>query len=365
VNSSGVPESPSAAVRSDGAATTARTEPSATSRVDARPEDTTTAGERHPGEQHAGGQHAADHGDAAADAGVGPLHGSPSRRSRAMAWVAVTKPRIIELLLVTTVPTMVVAAQGWPGWGLVVGTVVGGTLSAGGANAINNWYDHDIDRLMARTAQRPTARDTVTPRQALGLGIVLGIAGFVVLALTANLLAASLATFGLLFYVFVYTMTLKRRTPQAVVIGGIAGCMPVLTGWAAVGAPFSDPTPWLLFGLLFWWQPPHFWALAMKYRDDYARAGLPMMPVSWGADETTRQILLNSWLMLPLVVLTIVGAPTTWVFGVPALGLTAVWLLLAHNLRRTRTVADAMRLFHFSTVYLAALFILAAIDAVI
>lgn len=275
----------------------------------------------------------------------------------------VTKPRIIELLLVTTVPTMVVAMQGWPGWGLVTGTVVGGTLSAAGANAINNWYDHDIDRLMARTSQRPTARNTVTPRQALGLGIALGIAGFIVLAATSNFLAASLATFGLLFYVLVYTIGLKRRTPQAVVIGGIAGCMPVLTGWAATGASFSEPMPWLLFGMLFWWQPPHFWALAMKYREDYAKAALPMMPVSWGTAETTRQILLNSWLMLPLVVLTIVGGPTGWVFGAPALVLTVMWLLLAHRLRRTQTVADAMKLFHFSTVYLALLFILAAIDA--
>ena len=295
---------------------------------------------------------------------VGPLH-TTSRRSRAMAWVAVTKPRIIELLLVTTVPTMVVAADGWPGFGLVIGTVVGGTLSAGGANAINNWYDHDIDQLMARTAQRPTASNAIAPRQALGLGIVLGIAGFAVLALTSTLLAAALATFGLLFYVFVYTMLLKRRTPQAVVIGGIAGSMPVLTGWAAVGAPFSDPRPWLLFGLLFWWQPPHFWALAMKYREDYASAGLPMMPVSWGTDETTRQILLNSWLMLPLVVLMIVAGPTGWVFGVPALALTAVWLRLAHRLRRSRTIPDAMRLFHFSTVYLALLFILAAVDVLV
>lgn len=296
--------------------------------------------------------------------GVGPLH-TTSRRSRAMTWIAVTKPRIIELLLVTTVPTMVVAADGWPGLGLVTGTVLGGTLSAGGANAINNWYDHDIDQLMARTSQRPTARNTVAPTQALALGIALGVAGFVVLALTSNLLAASLATFGLLFYVFVYTMLLKRRTPQAVVIGGIAGCMPVLTGWAAVGAPFSDPRPWLLFGLLFWWQPPHFWALAMKYRDDYALAGLPMMPVSWGTDETTRQILLNSWLMLPLVVLMIVGGPAGWVFGVPALGLTGIWLGLAHRLRSTQTIADAMRLFHFSTVYLALLFILAAVDVLV
>jgi protoheme IX farnesyltransferase len=295
---------------------------------------------------------------------VGPLH-TASRSSRLRAWIAVTKPRIIELLLVATVPTMVVAADGWPGVGLVVGTVVGGTLSAGGANAINNWYDHDVDARMARTSQRPTATREIAPRHALVLGCVLGLGGFVVLALSANLLAAGLATFGLVFYVFVYTMVLKRRTPQAVVIGGIAGCMPVLTGWAAVRGDLVDATPWLLFGLLFWWQPPHFWALAMKYREDYARADLPMMPVSWGTDETTRQILLHSWLMLPVVLLTIVGGPTGWVFAGPALTLTAGWIWLATRLRRTRTVADAMRLFHYSTVYLGLLFLLAALDRLV
>ncbi|MBY5161799.1 heme o synthase [Salsipaludibacter albus] len=296
--------------------------------------------------------------------GVGPLH-TVDRRSTVLAYVAVTKPRIIELLLVTTVPTMFVAAEGWPGLGLLVATVLGGTLSAGGANAINNYYDRDIDRAMARTAQRPTANDTIPPRNALWLGIGLGVAGFVLLATTVNLLAAGLATFGLLFYVFVYTMLLKRRTPQAVVIGGIAGCMPVLTGWAAVGAPFSDPRPWLLFGILFWWQPPHFWALAMKYRDDYARAGLPMMPVSWGNDETTRQILLNSWLLAALVLAYVAGAPAGWWFAVPALVLTAGWLVTAHRLRSRRTVEAAMRLFHYSTVYLALVFVFAAVDAVI
>lgn len=295
---------------------------------------------------------------------VGPLH-DRTRRSRLLAWVAVTKPRIIELLLVATVPTMVVAADGWPGLGLVAGTVLGGTLSAGGANAINNWYDHDVDAVMARTSQRPTARNEIAPRRALWLGSVLGVAGFVVLATAANLLAAGLATFGLLFYVFVYTMLLKRRTPQAVVIGGIAGCMPVLTGWAAVTNSLAHPMPWLLFGLLFWWQPPHFWALAMKYRRDYARADLPMMPVSWGTDETTRQILLHSWLMLPLVLLTIVGGSTGVVFAAPALVLTGAWLFLAHRLRRSRTVVDAMRLFHYSTIHLGGLFILAAVDVLV
>jgi len=299
---------------------------------------------------------------AAGDPRVGPLH-DVDRRSRVLAWIAVTKPRIIELLLVTTIPTMVVAVGGWPGTWPLVNTVVGGTLSAGGANAINNYWDRDIDRRMARTAQRPTASGTIRPRQALWLGIVLGIAGFAWLAVTVNLAAASLATFGLLFYVFVYTMLLKRRTPQAVVIGGIAGCMPVLTGWAATGQSFSDPRPWLLFGILFWWQPPHFWALAMKYRDDYAKADLPMMPVSWGNDETTRQILFNSWLLAALVLAYVGGAPAGPWFAVPALGLSVGWLVLAHRLRAARTVAAAMRLFHYSTIFLALVFIAAAVDA--
>jgi heme o synthase len=310
--------------------------------------------------------------DAAGLGAVGPMHAAgryESRRRRAgetvRRYVMVTKPRIIELLLVTTVPAMVIAEGGWPATWLVLATLIGGTLSAGSANALNNLLDRDIDRIMARTSARPTARDEVTARGTLLLGLGLGVAGFVWLTVFVNLTAAALATGAILFYVFVYTIGLKRRSPQAVVIGGIAGCMPVLTGWAAVtGGSLADPRPWLLFAIMLWWQPPHFWALAMKYREDYARAGLPMLPVTYGNDEATRQILLYSYLLLSLVLLYAAGGLAGWLFVVPALALTAEWLRRAHRLRRERTVPAAMQLFHYSTIYLALLFVAAAVDAV-
>jgi heme o synthase len=302
---------------------------------------------------------------------VGPMHTAgryESRRSGTLdqvkRYVMVTKPRIIELLLVTTVPAMVVAADGWPGTWLVFATVFGGAMSAGSANALNNFADRDIDRKMARTAARPTARDEVGPRGTLVLGLSLGLAGFVWLMLLVNLTAALLATWAILFYVFVYTLGLKRRTPQAVVIGGVAGCMPVLTGWAAVsGGSLADPLPWMLFAIMFVWQPPHFWALAMKYREDYAAAGLPMLPVVVGNPEATRQILLHSYLLAAVVAFTAVGGGFGLVFAITAGLLTALWLWYAHRLRRTHAVADAMALFHYSTIYLAVVLIGAAVDA--
>jgi heme o synthase len=303
--------------------------------------------------------------------GIGPMHPdgryeqeAGARFSHIRRYVLVTKPRIIELLLVTTVPAMVVAAGGWPGSWLVVATLVGGTLSAGSANALNNLIDRDVDRIMARTSARPTAREQVSPRGTLMLGLSLGVSGFAWLAVLVNLVAALLATSAILFYVFVYTLGLKRRTSQAVVIGGAAGCVPVLTGWAAVtGGSLADPRPWLLFAIVFWWTPPHFWALAMKYREDYARAGLPMLPVTHGNDEATRHILLYSYLLLSVVLLYVAGGGVGWLFTFAGPGLTIGWLVLAHRLRRSRTVADAMRLFHYSTVYLALVFVLAALDA--
>ena len=304
----------------------------------------------------------------------GPLHREGRYESgndtgpvaRIRSFVLLTKPRIIELLLVTTVPSMVIAADGWPGTWLVLATLIGGAMTAGCANAINNVVDRDIDRLMGRTSGRPTARDALAPRPALAFAVVLGLAGFAWLWAFVNLAAALLAGSAVLYYVFIYTLWLKRNTAQAVVIGGAAGGVPVLTGWAAVpGTSLADPRPWLLFALVFWWTPPHFWALAMKYREDYARARLPMLPVTHGNDEATRQILLHSYLLLSVVLLYLVGAQAGWIFAVGGIGLTLGWLVLAHRLRRERTVRRAMHLFHYSTTYLALLFVVAAVDAVV
>ncbi len=296
-----------------------------------------------------------------------PLEGALAQpRTRLRAYVLVTKPRIIELLLVTTVPTMVVAAGGWPSTWLVLATLIGGTMSAASANTLNNLLDRDIDRLMSRTASRPTVRGDVTPRGTLILGLTLGAAGFAWLWLLVDPVASLVATAAILFYVFVYTLGMKRRTPQAVTIGGIAGCAPVLTGWAAVtGGDLSDPRPWLLFAILLWWQPPHFWALAMRYREDYARAGLPMMPVAYGNDEATRQILLHSYLLLAVVVLSAAGAFPGPVFVVPAIGATLLWVWLAHRLRRLRTITEADALFKFSTIHLTLVFAAAAVESVL
>ena len=305
---------------------------------------------------------------------VGPMHDSGRYESLPAAgtwdvvrrYVLATKPRIIELLLVTTVPSMVVAQGAWPPTLLVLATLVGGALSAGSANAINNELDRDIDRIMARTSRRPTATGELPEGHALRLGLVLGVAGFAWLWGFVNLTAALLATSAILLYVFVYTLGLKRRSPQAVVIGGVAGCMPVLTGWAAIpDASLTDPRPWLLFAIMLWWQPPHFWALAFKYREDYERAGLPMLPVTHGHAEASRQIVLHSWLLLSVVLLYIAGAQAGLWFAVPALALTVGWLAIAYQLRREQTVQAAMRLFHYSTSYLALVFVFAAVDALV
>lgn len=304
---------------------------------------------------------------------VGPMHDegryeslptSTRVLSTAKTYFLVTKPRIIELLLVTTVPSMVIAAQGWPGTSLVLHTLLGGGLAAGSANAINNWFDRDVDAAMARTSKRPTAADTIPPRNALIFGVILGFLGFGWLTVFTNLTAALLATSAIFFYVFVYTMWLKRRTSQAVVIGGAAGCVPVLTGWAAVpGTSLADPVPWLLFALIFWWTPPHFWALALKYKDDYAAAGLPMLPVTFGFAEATRHILLYSYLLLSIVAMYAAVTGFSLTFAIPGIGLTLGFIAMAHRLRRHQTVPHAMQLFHYSNSYLALLFVAAALDA--
>ena len=278
------------------------------------------------------------------------------------AYVALTKPRIIELLLVTTVPTMVIAQRGLPPLGLVLATLLGGSLAAGSANAINNFVDRDIDELMARTAHRPLPRHSVDPRAALRFGIVLGVIAFAWLVGTVNLLSAVLAVAAILFYVFVYTLGLKRRSPQNIVIGGAAGCVPVLVGWSAVTGEVGLPAL-LLFAIVFAWTPPHFWALALKYREDYAKAGVPMMPVVHGVAETARQILLYSIL---LVCVTLMFGPVGQmgvIYLTAAVALGAIFIYLAWQLVRSTEERVAMRLFRYSITYLGLLFTAMAVDA--
>ena len=213
------------------------------------------------------------------------------------AYVALTKPRIIELLLVTTVPTMILAAHGLPSLVTVALTLVGGTLAAGSANTLNCYLDRDIDVVMHRTANRPLATGQITPRNAVVFGVVLGALAVGLLAATVNVLSAALALAAILFYVFGYTMLLKRRTPQNIVWGGAAGCMPVLIGWAAVRNDLSWE-PLVLFGVIFLWTPPHYWPLSMRFRDDYAAAGVPMLPVVASEVAVARKVVIYSWAMV-------------------------------------------------------------------
>ena len=278
------------------------------------------------------------------------------------AYVALTKPRIIELLLITTVPAMVLAEGGWPGTWLVIATLIGGTLSAGGANAINNYFDRDIDVVMRRTSRRPLPRDAIPASSALWFGIVLGVIGFLWLWLFVNLPAGLLATAALLFYVLVYTMALKRSTPQNIVIGGAAGAVPVLVGWAAVTGGLA-PAAWLLFGIVFCWTPPHFWALAIRYKDDYASAGVPMLPVVVGEQRTTWYILGYSLLLTAVSLLLWPVAPTGALYPIAALILGALFVVEAARL--IRTPERSMALFRYSTIYLAVLFAVIWVDTAI
>jgi protoheme IX farnesyltransferase len=281
------------------------------------------------------------------------------------AYVALTKPRIIELLLVTTVPTMVLAARGVPSPWLMVAVVIGGTLAAGGANAINQFIDRDIDDVMRRTRHRPLPRHAVEPRAALAFGICLSVVSFVWLVVFVNLLAALLAASAIAFYVFVYTLWLKRTTPQNIVIGGAAGCVPVLVAWAAVTGEVGIPAI-VLFGIVFYWTPPHFWALALRYQGDYAAAGVPMLPVVKGEAETARQIVLYSLVLVAvsLVLLPAAGMGLIYLVAAVVLGAAFLW----YALRVWRNAADgraAIRLFRYSISYLTLLFAAVAADSLI
>ncbi|MGA2295526.1 MAG: heme o synthase [Acidimicrobiales bacterium] len=284
-------------------------------------------------------------------------------------YVALTKPRIIELLLVTTIPTMVVAANGIPGFWLMVATLVGGTLAAGGANTFNMVLDRDIDAIMERTKRRPLVTGVMTPRAATIFAVVLEAASFTALALWVNLLSAWLAMAATAFYVGVYTFWLKRRSRQNIVIGGAAGAVPVLIGWSAVTNSLSW-TPVLLFAVVFIWTPPHFWALAVRYRDDYEAANVPMMPVVASLRRTTLEILIYSVIMWAVTVLVGPVAHLGWIYAVTALVLGALFTFYALRLYRharndRADVGEAMRLFHFSITYLTALFVLMAVDVLV
>jgi len=284
-------------------------------------------------------------------------------------YVALTKPRIIELLLVTTIPTMVVAAKGVPRLWLVVATLLGGTLAAGGANAFNMVIDRDIDAVMKRTQRRPLVTGVMTPRAATTFAFALEVVAFATLAVFVNVLAAWLALSATLFYVFIYTIWLKRRSRQNIVIGGAAGAVPVLVGWAAVTNSLSW-TPVLLFLVIFLWTPPHFWALAVRYRDDYASVNVPMMPVVASLRRTTLEILIYAVVLWALTVFIGPTAHLGWVYAVSSTCLGALFVFYALRLYRHAVtdradVGEAMRLFHFSITYLTALFVLMAVDVLV
>jgi protoheme IX farnesyltransferase len=271
------------------------------------------------------------------------------------AYLALTKPRIIELLLITTVPTMILAEQGWPATSLVVVTLIGGTLAAAGANAVNMFVDRDIDALMERTRGRPLVTGIIPARNALVFAVVLEILAFAVLWAGANLLSALLALSAAAFYIGVYTLWLKRTSRQNIVIGGAAGAVPVLVGWSAVQDSLAL-TPLVLFLAMFLWTPPHFWALAVKYADDYRAADVPMLPSVVPLADATRQM---TWYTVALVVTTLVLIPVAglgWIYGLTAALLGAVFIAGTIALARNPTPAASMRLFGFSITYITVLF---------
>jgi protoheme IX farnesyltransferase len=295
----------------------------------------------------------------------GVAHGSRrTPRTVLGGYIALTKPRIIELLLITTVPTMVLAEEGWPAWSLLVITLIGGTLAAGGANAINMFVDRDIDGLMERTAGRPLVTGLIKPRNGLIFAIALEIAAFAVLWAGANLLSAVLALSAALFYVFVYTLWLKRTSTQNIVIGGAAGAVPVLVGWAAV----RDDITWApiaLFGVIFWWTPPHFWALAIKHADEYKAANVPMLPSVVPIAQAVRTMTVYTVI---LVVNSLVLAPVAdlgLIYTISAAVLGALFLWGTIDLGRTPTASRAMRLFGFSISYVTLLFGALTIDVLV
>ena len=290
--------------------------------------------------------------------------GAPSRiRSTVLSYVALTKPRVIELLLVTTIPAMLLAARGTVDPLLIINTLIGGMLAAAGANTLNCVADADIDKVMKRTARRPLAQSSVPTRHALIFGLALSVISFCWLTWTSNLLSGLLAVATIAFYVFVYTLLLKRRTSQNVVWGGAAGCMPVMIGWSAVTGTIQWPAV-VMFLIIFFWTPPHTWALAMRYKDDYKAAGVPMLPAVATERQVARQILIYTW--LTVLTTLVLALATGWLYGAVAMLAGAWFLIMAHQLysgvKRGEPVKP-LRLFLQSNNYLAVVFCALAIDS--
>ena len=281
------------------------------------------------------------------------------------SYVSLTKPRIIELLLVTTVPTMFLASNGWPNWYLVLATLIGGALAAGGANALNNVVDRDIDALMDRTAHRPLVTGKVSVRGALALGIILSLLSVIWLVSQVNILSALFAASAIVFYVCVYTLLLKRRTSSNIVWGGAAGCFPVLIGWSAVTNSISL-APIVLFLIVFWWTPPHYWPLSMQYRNDYEKAGIPMLPVVADRQKVASQIVIYSWIMVATTFVLPLVSELSIVYLLGAIILNVVFMREVYALknRANSDVLDInpMKLFHWSITWLALLFFLIGLD---
>jgi protoheme IX farnesyltransferase len=281
------------------------------------------------------------------------------------SYVSLTKPRIIELLLVTTVPTMFLASNGWPDWYLVLATLIGGALAAGGANALNNVVDRDIDALMDRTAHRPLVTGKVSVRGAVALGITLSLLSVIWLESQVNTLSALFAASAIVFYVCVYTLLLKRRTSSNIVWGGAAGCFPVLIGWAAVTNSISL-APIILFLIVFWWTPPHYWPLSMQYRKDYENAGIPMLPVVADRKKVASQIAIYSWIMVATTLVLPLVSELSMVYLLGAISLNIIFMREVYALRK-RANSDVldinpMKLFHWSITWLALLFFVIGLD---
>jgi len=299
-----------------------------------------------------------------------PLHPGAAPQRAAVAallevatdYLELLKPKIILLLVVTELSAMIVAARGWPRPEVLIGALLGGAMAAGGAGAVNCWFDRDIDQLMPRTRRRAIAAGRITPAAGLGYGITVGLSGVALIAVTANVLAAALALAGGLVYVFVYTVWLKRSTAQNIVIGGAAGAFPPLVGWAAATGSLS-PLAWVLFAIVFFWTPPHFWALALLLSKQYSAAKVPMLPVVAGEERTRRSILFYTVLLCAISLV-----PVVWlgpIYAVACIALGGVFLALAVRATRRRDGASAVALFHYSLAYLALLFMAAAIASAV